>query len=152
MNDLELRIETEFPPELLRAAARLYRLAGWVEEHDNCGFLAAALANSCAVCVAYRGGRPVGMGRALGDKVSDAYIQDVVVDPEHRRRGIGGAIVHTLVAELRKRGIDWIALVGEPGTEEFYRGLGFDAPRGFTFWRARGGAVADDPEKTGSGS
>ena len=132
---IEPTIETEFPPELLRAAARLYRIAGWVDENDDCGFLAAALGNSCAVCVAYCDGKVVGMGRALGDGISDAYIQDVVVDPDFRRRGVGGAIVRTLVAELRTRGVDWIGLVGEPGTEEFYRSLGFKSPDGFTFWR-----------------
>jgi len=132
---IETHIETAFSPELLAAAARLYRIAGWVDENDDCGFLAAALKNSCAVCAARCDGRIAGMGRALGDGVSDAYIQDVVVDPEFRRRGIGGAIVRTLAAELQGRGVDWIALVGEPGTEEFYRSLGFEAPPGFTFWR-----------------
>ena len=130
------RIETEFAPEFLRAAARLYQIAGWVDENDECLFLGAALKNSCAVCAAWDdGGALVGMGRALGDGVSDAYIQDVVVDPAFRRRGVGGAIVRTIVAELRRRGVDWIGLVGEPGTEEFYRSLGFRAPEGFTFYR-----------------
>ena len=80
----------------------------------------------------------MGMGRALSDGCSDAYIQDVVVDPGFRGRGIGGKIVMFLVGELRARGVDWIALVGEPGTEAFYRSLGFAAPEGFTFWRFRG--------------
>ena len=134
----ECRIETAFPPEFLRAAARLYRIAGWVEDEAACGFLASALENSCAVCAAYdEAGRLAGMGRALGDGVSDAYIQDVVVDPAFRRRGVGGAIVGTLVAELKRRGVDWIGLVGEPGTEDFYRSLGFDATPGFIFWRVR---------------
>ena len=132
---IETCIETEFSPELLHAAARLYRIAGWVDENDDCGFLAAALGNSCAVCVARCDGKVAGMGRALGDGVSDAYIQDVVVDPEFRRRGVGGAIVRTLAAELRRRGVDWIGLVGAPGTEEFYRSLGFESPANFTFWR-----------------
>ena len=132
---IETCIETEFPPELLRAAARLYRIAGWVDENDDCGFLGAALGNSCAVCVARCDGKVAGIGRALGDGVSDAYIQDVVVDPEFRRRGVGGAIVRTLAAELRKRGVDWIGLVGAPGTEGFYRSLGLESPANFTFWR-----------------
>ena len=132
----EYRIEKSFDPGFLAAAARLYRIAGWVDEADDCGFLKSALENSCAVCVARDGdGALVGMGRALGDGVSDAYIQDVVVDPAFRRRGVGGAIVRALIAELRRRGVDWIALVGEPGTGEFYRSLGFRAPEGFTFWR-----------------
>ena len=134
--DFNIRIETEFSPGLLRAAAGLYRLAGWVDPGESCDFLLPALRNSCAVCVARCGGAVAGMGRALGDNVSDAYIQDVVVGPGFRRRGGGGAIVKGLVAELRSRGVTWIALVGAPGTGEFYRSLGFDPPPGYTFWRA----------------
>ena len=132
---VEIRVENSFSPEFLRSAARLYRIAGWVSGEDECTFLATALRNSCVVCAAYSGAELVGMGRALGDGVSDAYIQDVVVDDAFRRRGIGGAIVKRLVAELRGRGVDWIGLVGAPGTESFYRGLGFSAPSGFTFWQ-----------------
>ena len=131
----EYRIVTDFPPEFLRSAARLYRIAGWVDDADTCDFLAPALKGSCAVCAAYCGGSLAGIGRALGDGVSDAYIQDVAVDPAFRRRGVGTGIVRALVAELRRRGVDWIGLVGEPGTEDFYRSLGFADPPGFTFWR-----------------
>lgn len=132
---IEYRIETEFPQPLLLAAAELYRVAGWVDENDDCGFLEAALENSCAVCVAYCDDKVCGMGRALGDRVSDAYIQDVVVFPEFRRRGIGGGIVKTLAAELRRQGVDWIGLVGAPGTGKFYRDLGLTAPDGYTFYQ-----------------
>ena len=132
---IECKIETEFPPQLLLAAAELYRVAEWVDENDDCNFLAAALKNSCAVCVAYCDDKVCGMGRALGDHVSDAYIQDVVVAPEFRRRGIGGAIVKCLAAELRRQGVEWIGLVGAPGTENFYRSLGLTAPRGYTFYQ-----------------
>ena len=132
---IEYKIETEFPPQLLLAAAELYRVAEWVNENDDCGFLKAALENSCAVCVAYSDDRVCGMGRALGDHVSDAYIQDVVVAPAFRRRGIGGAIVKTLAAELRRQGVEWIGLVGAPGTGKFYRDLGLTAPPGYTFYQ-----------------
>ena len=132
---INYRIETEFPPQLLLAAAELYRIAQWVGPDDDCTFLAAALKNSCAVCVAYSDGKVCGMGRALGDRVSDAYIQDVVVAPEFRRQGIGGAIVKTLAAELHRQGVEWIGLVGAPGTEKFYRDLGLTAPQGYTFYQ-----------------
>jgi len=132
---ITISVESVFAPEFLRAAARLYRIAGWVSEDDECAFLASALRNSCVVCAAYSGGELIGMGRALGDGVSDAYIQDVVVDLAFRRRGVGGAIVKRLVSELRGRGVDWIGLVGAPGTDGFYRELGFSAPSGFTFWQ-----------------
>ena len=77
------------------------------------------------MAAAFDGGRLIGMGRALSDGAGDAYIQDIVVDPDYRKQGIGGAIVKMLVAELRDAGVSWIGLVGAPGTEKFYRELGF---------------------------
>jgi spermidine synthase len=67
----------------------------------------------------------IGMGRCLSDGVSDAYIQDVVVLDEYRRRGIGREIVSTLARHCKERGLVWIGLVAEPGTGHFYEALGF---------------------------
>ena len=44
-----------------------------------------------------------------------------------------------LVGELWARGVDWIALVGEPGTEKFYARLGFERKDGFVLWKWNGG-------------
>ena len=52
-------------------------------------------------------------------------LQDVVVNRAFRRRGIGAEIIGTIVRELRARGVDWIGLVGQPGTRTFYERLGF---------------------------
>ena len=50
--------------------------------------------------------------------------------PAFRGRGLGAAIIRRLVEELRARRIGWIGLVAEPGTEPFYRRLGFAALAG----------------------
>jgi ribosomal protein S18 acetylase RimI-like enzyme len=71
------------------------------------------------------------MGRILSDGVSDAYIQDLVVLPEYRGRGIGKELVQRLVAHCRKANLTWIALVAEPGTEGFYQSLGFTSMIGY---------------------
>ena len=57
--------------------------------------------------------------------VSDAYIQDIVVRTDYRGQGWGRKIVAFLVKELRAAGVDWIGLVGAPGTKEFYEKMGF---------------------------
>ena len=82
-------------------------------------------------------GRLIGMGRAISDGVSDAFIQDVAVTKAFRRRGIGGEIVRQIAAVLQERGVDWIGLVGEPGTESFYRNLGFEEQKNFTLWKLK---------------
>lgn len=83
-------------------------------------------------------GRLVGMGRAISDGVSDAYIQDVVVLEEFRGYGIGGTIISTLTRLCMDKGLLWIGLVAEPDTESFYEHLGFKPLAGHTPLRFTG--------------
>lgn len=110
----------------------LYKCAGWWEESYNAeSFIPPMIKNSACFVGAFDGDRMIGMGRAVSDNVSDAYIQDIVVLDEYRGRGIGGGIVRLLIRELKAKGVDWIGLIGEPGTEKFYSRLGFSALKGF---------------------
>lgn len=131
---IEYRMIKEFSDEALRDAARLYQIAGWSGEEEAMGFLGKMFKGSFAVCSAWCDGRAVGFARALSDGVSDGYIQDVIVDPGFRKQGIGGALVKGLVDELHRNGVVWVGLVGVPGTEKFYRELGFTAQEGHTLW------------------
>ena len=106
----------------------LYKDAGWWDpSYDlNPGFLNYIVKDSAVFAGAFYKKKLIGMGRALSDLVSDAYIQDVTVLKEYRGKGIGKIIIKTLVEELKKKGVDWIGLVAEPGTSSFYKELGFD--------------------------
>lgn len=132
---MQIKLIDHLSGKELLCAAGLYRLADWVSDGEDCSFINRAVAGSFLAAAAFEGENLVGMGRVLSDGVSDAYIQDVVVHPDFRGKGIGGKIVMFLVSELEARGVDWIALVGEPGTENFYSRLGFEAPKGFTLWK-----------------
>ncbi len=105
----------------------LYRAAGWWDEAPNePEAIEKMVAGSHCFVLAMDGDTPVGMGRALSDGVSDAYIQDVTVARDWRGQGIAGGIVETLIERLRMDGIDWIGLVSERGTHELYKNFGFD--------------------------
>jgi len=67
----------------------------------------------------------VGMGRAISDGVSDAYIQDLSVRHDCRKQGIGTLILKKLLERLYADGIAWIGLIAEPGSEILYRHAGF---------------------------
>ena len=105
----------------------LYTEAGWWREkyEADTSFIDKIAANSFCFVGAFLVGRMVGMGRAISDGSSDAYIQDVTVLKEFRGKGIGKKIILTLLEFLQSEGVDWIGIVGEPGTEEFYKPLGF---------------------------
>lgn len=123
---------TEITVRLVRSwdiheIADLYRAGGWWKDEYSPEELPALLQGSFlfAVAVHEKSGKAVGMGRVISDGVSDGYIQDLVVLPSCRGTGVGKLIVETLLAECKKRGISWIALIAEPETEPFYQPLGF---------------------------
>ncbi len=105
----------------------LYRAGGWWKDEYDPAEIPRLISGIFAFVVAAdtKTGRAVGMGRAISDGVSDAYIQDLFVYPEYRRRELGTAMVSLLVNLCRGAGISWIALVAEPDSEQFYHSLGF---------------------------
>jgi aralkylamine N-acetyltransferase len=114
---------------------KLYLQAGWWQESDQTpdgnSWIDALVRGSFCFVGAFAGAEMIGMGRAVSDGVSDAYIQDVVVLKKFRGQGIGAAIVRKLSDFLKVRHIGWIGLVAEPGTEPFYRRLGFEVMEGY---------------------
>lgn len=124
MAEISLRIVSEINPAEMR---ELYLQAGWLRPGDNQSDadLLAIVAGSFRFAGLFDGSSLIGMGRALSDGVSDAYIQDVTVLPHYRGRGLGRSIIELLVRQLQEAGIAWIGLIAEPGTYSFYEGLGF---------------------------
>ena len=105
----------------------LYEAGGWwLKEHDP-AHIPGLVRGSYAFAVATAGdpGPAVGMGRVISDGIADAYIQDLVVLPEWRGKGVGRMIVRALLRFCYSRNITWIALIAEPGSEDFYTGIGF---------------------------
>jgi GNAT superfamily N-acetyltransferase len=107
--------------------ADLYRAGGWWKEEYKPEDLRPLIRGSFAFVVASdtKTGRAIGMGRVISDGVSDGYIQDLVVLPGYRKSGVGRKIVASLVERCLQSGVTWIALIAEPGTEQFYQPLGF---------------------------
>ena len=132
---LEIRAIAALGAEELCQLRELYCEASWIAPGESAEFLAPALAGSAVAAGAFEDGELIGFGRALSDGCSDAYIQDVVVRKDCRKRGIGRRIIRFLEAELRHKGVDWIGLVGEPGTEKFYSRLGLKKQPGYTLWK-----------------
>nr|WP_321350016.1 GNAT family N-acetyltransferase [uncultured Methanoregula sp.] len=105
----------------------LYRAGGWWKEEYDPAEIPRLIRGSFvfAVAVDRSTGRAVGMGRVISDGVSDGYVQDLVVLPRFRKLGIGARLLAALVQNCRQSGVTWIGLVAEPGTDRFYKPLGF---------------------------
>jgi GNAT superfamily N-acetyltransferase len=110
----------------------LYASAGWWRESAaGRAAIAPMIAGSFAFLVATEGEATVAMGRVLSDGASDGYLQDVVVLPSHRGRGIGREVIARLTRRCQEGGLVWIGLLAEPGTSAFYAGLGFRPLEGY---------------------
>ena len=105
----------------LQELSRLYRIAPLGDKPPQA--LATVFGNSMFMCFVYAGGVLAGAGRVLADGLDCAYLADVAVHPDHQGRGLGTAIIRQLVAFSREH--KKIILYANPGTEGFYRKLGF---------------------------
>ena len=113
--------------EQILQIAELYRAEGWWQAHDDDRdrLIPRLIEGSHCFMIALEGDEIVGMGRAISDGVSDAYIQDLTVRKERRRQGIGGMVLHALLESLHADGISWIGLIAEPGSFDLYLHAGF---------------------------
>ena len=104
---------------------RLYDAAGWSAYTENPEALRAGFENSLLVLAAYEGENLAGLIRAVGDAHTIVFIQDILVDPAYRRRGIGSALIREILE--RYSHVRQIELVTDntPETASFYRSMGF---------------------------
>jgi spermidine synthase len=112
--------------EQIGAIARLYVETGWwPDAEDHPQQVRSLIQGSLFFMIAAEGDDIVGMGRAIGDGVSDAYIQDVTVTASRRGQGIATRLVSALVGHLKECGIDWIGLIAKDRASGVYARCGF---------------------------
>ncbi|HPQ44101.1 MAG TPA: GNAT family N-acetyltransferase [Syntrophales bacterium] len=110
----------------IREITDLYRREDWwKQEEDNPEMVKQIIKGSHCFLVARHHRTIIGMGRAISDRASDAYIQDVTVMDSYRGRGIGTRIIELLIDRLEQDGIHWIGLIAERRSHPFYERIGF---------------------------
>ena len=68
----------------------------------------------------------IGFLNVVSNKVTDAYIQDVMAAPEFQGKGIGTELMNRAIAEIKARGIYMISVIyGEEKLRRFYEKFGF---------------------------
>lgn len=101
--------------------SNLYRIAPLGDKKPD--DLKLAFSNSLYKCFVIDSGALIGAGRALADGVDCSYLCDVAVHPDFQGQGLGKAIIEKL-KEL-SAGHRKIIVYANPGTEGFYKKLGF---------------------------
>jgi GNAT superfamily N-acetyltransferase len=112
------------PPTLAEYQA-LRRLVGWpeVDERATAAGLDHALYSVCVLV----GERVIGCGRVVGDGGIYFYLQDVIVHPDHRGRGLGRRITESLMAYIADHAgrHSFVGLMAAEGVVDFYTPFGF---------------------------
>ena len=110
---------------------QLYHNTGWIHYTNNPPMLEAAVRHSLKVLVAWEGDVLTGVIRAVGDGASILHIQDIIVEPEHRRKGIGTALLCAM-DDLYPDVYQKILLTDDqPSKLAFYENCGFAKSKSF---------------------
>lgn len=105
----------------------IYTSVGW--KVPSVEQIAVAIEKSpFTVCVRYEG-KPVGMGRIVGDCAMSFFVKDIAVIPKFQNQGIG-SIIMDCIAEYVKKNTPkgWeicMELISAEGKEGFYEKFGF---------------------------
>ena len=104
----------------------LFETTGWNSYYGvTVDDLEKVLASSWRTVSAYEHGVMIGFGRLLSDGVMHAMIFDLIVHPDHQRKGIGSEILRRLVTTCESAGIHDIQLFSAEGKAPFYLRHGF---------------------------
>ena len=121
---MEYRIEKRSPT--VSEFNSLRQLAGWPRFEESRA--QKGLDNSLfSVCILHQANGLAGFGRIVGDGAIYLHISDVIVHPDHQRKGIGKMIMTALMAwadEVAGQNTN-IGLMCSKGREKFYAELGF---------------------------
>jgi GNAT superfamily N-acetyltransferase len=69
---------------------------------------------------AFEAHRLVGFVQVAWDGGPHAFLIDTAVDPDHRHRGIGAAVVKAATEQAKAAGCDWLHVDFEPHLATFY--------------------------------
>lgn len=105
----------------------LYNRVGWTAYTQNPTKLELAIQNSLLTIAAIDEGKLVGLIRVVGDGVSIIYIQDLLVDPQYQKQGIGSQLVKQVLTRYQSVRQKVLLTIDEPGTRFFYEKCGFSS-------------------------
>ncbi|MEW6664635.1 MAG: GNAT family N-acetyltransferase [Thermodesulfobacteriota bacterium] len=131
--DLTLRCLT---PDDLSEADNLRAALGWNQTISDWQRMLSLAPDACFA--AEQDGRIVGTCTTVSYGKTLAWIGMMMVHPDHRRQGIGSALLRHCVTYLRRCGVRCIKLDATPMGQPLYAGMGFLPEWTITRWEHRG--------------
>lgn len=103
----------------------MYTSVGWTAYTDAPDTLRQGFEHSLLTLAAYENGQLVGLVRTVGDGYTIVFVQDILVFPEHQRKGIGTALLQAVLDRFSHVRQMELATDDTPQTIAFYKSLGF---------------------------
>ena len=123
-NEEEFEITDYITPEEYMA---MRLCVGWAEFPME--EAAEGLKNTAFLCCIREDGKPIALGRAVGDHGYVVYIADIIVRPEYQGQGLGRKVMESLMSAIKgslKPGYKMmISLLAAKGKEGFYKKFDF---------------------------
>lgn len=104
---------------------RLYDSVGWTAYTDHPEVLREGFENSMLTLAAYEDNHLLGIIRAVGDGHTIVFVQDILVFPEHQRKGVGSALLQAIWDKYSHVRQIELATDNTPKTIAFYKAMGF---------------------------
>ncbi len=128
---IEIRIGYELPADQLLA---LYESVGWIAytNEKRRPELQDAIRNSTYVVSAWSGDTLVGLVRGLSDDSSIFFLQDILVNPDFQRKGIGKKLLTNSLERFKHVRSTVLLTDDEEKQLKFYKSFGFKNTKDIT--------------------
>ncbi len=103
----------------------LYKSVGWTAYTDSPDVLKKGFENSMLTLGAYEGEKLLGLIRCVGDGETIVFVQDILVFPEYQRRGIGTALLRSVLDKYSHVRQTELCTDNSSNTIAFYKSMGF---------------------------
>lgn len=115
----------EYKQYIEQEILHLYTSVGWTAYTDHPELLRKGFENSMLTLAAYEDDQLLGIIRTVGDGHTIVFVQDILVFPEHQRKGVGSALLQAILDRYSHVRQIELATDNTPKTIAFYKSMGF---------------------------